>query len=127
MLDFIDEDQVQIRELLSVRYLSEILEPHRLKLLSEDSPAASGPCPSEAMNNDQSDEREREMVYRVKVNLSTVFDGLLVTGLYTSTPVQSAPIPAPAAFGFRAGPDAVSYRDGAEEQRDTDGEEKKDK
>ncbi|XP_038842474.1 reelin-like [Salvelinus namaycush] len=38
--------------------------------------------------------------YQVTVSTSTYFDGLLVTGLYTSTPVQSAPIPAPAAFGF---------------------------
>ncbi|KAK0134203.1 Reelin [Merluccius polli] len=38
--------------------------------------------------------------YQVTISTSTVFDGLLVTGLYTSTPVQSAPIPAPAAFGF---------------------------
>lgn len=36
----------------------------------------------------------------VTVSTSVPFDGLLVTGLYTSTPVQSAPIPAPAAFGF---------------------------
>ncbi|KAK1887978.1 Reelin [Dissostichus eleginoides] len=34
------------------------------------------------------------------ISTSVSFDGLLVTGLYTSTPVQSAPIPAPAAFGF---------------------------
>uniref|UniRef100_A0A3Q2U7U2 Reelin n=1 Tax=Fundulus heteroclitus TaxID=8078 RepID=A0A3Q2U7U2_FUNHE len=38
--------------------------------------------------------------YQVTVSTSVPFDGLLVTGLYTSTPVQSAPIPAPAAFGF---------------------------
>ncbi|KAJ8391092.1 hypothetical protein AAFF_G00097130 [Aldrovandia affinis] len=38
--------------------------------------------------------------YQVTVTTSTYFDGLLVTGLYTSTTVQSAPIPAPAAFGF---------------------------
>lgn len=36
----------------------------------------------------------------VTISTSVSFDGLLVTGLYTSTPVQSAPIPAPAAFGF---------------------------
>lgn len=36
----------------------------------------------------------------VTISTSVPFDGLLVTGLYTSTPVQSAPIPAPAAFGF---------------------------
>ena len=36
----------------------------------------------------------------VSISTSVSFDGLLVTGLYTSTPVQSAPIPAPAAFGF---------------------------
>uniref|UniRef100_A0AAR2JNE6 Reelin n=1 Tax=Pygocentrus nattereri TaxID=42514 RepID=A0AAR2JNE6_PYGNA len=38
--------------------------------------------------------------YQVTVSTSTYFDGLLVTGLYTSTTVQAAPIPAPAAFGF---------------------------
>ncbi|KAI1888402.1 hypothetical protein AGOR_G00184780 [Albula goreensis] len=38
--------------------------------------------------------------YQVTITTSTYFDGLLVTGLYTSTTVQSAPIPAPAAFGF---------------------------
>ncbi|KAM7396914.1 hypothetical protein PAMP_019919 [Pampus punctatissimus] len=38
----------------------------------------------------------------VTISTSVSFDGLLVTGLYTSTPVQSAPIPAPAAFGFAA-------------------------
>ncbi|KAF7664004.1 hypothetical protein LDENG_00192860 [Lucifuga dentata] len=38
--------------------------------------------------------------YQVTISTSISFDGLLVTGLYTSTPVQSAPIPAPAAFGF---------------------------
>lgn len=38
--------------------------------------------------------------YQVTISTSVSFDGLLVTGLYTSTPVQSAPIPAPAAFGF---------------------------
>lgn len=36
----------------------------------------------------------------VTISTSVSFDGLLVTGLYTSTPVQSAPIPPPAAFGF---------------------------
>lgn len=39
-------------------------------------------------------------VSSVTISTSVSFDGLLVTGLYTSTPVQSAPIPAPAAFGF---------------------------
>ncbi|XP_072551813.1 reelin-like isoform X2 [Salminus brasiliensis] len=38
--------------------------------------------------------------YQVTISTSTYFDGLLVTGLYTSTTVQAAPIPAPAAFGF---------------------------
>ncbi|XP_078112367.1 reelin-like [Sander vitreus] len=38
--------------------------------------------------------------YQVTISTSVSFDGLLITGLYTSTPVQSAPIPAPAAFGF---------------------------
>nr|XP_023990380.1 reelin-like [Salvelinus alpinus] len=38
------------------------------------------------------------------------FDGLLVTGLYTSTPVQSAPIPAPAAFGFGVMPEQRQFR-----------------
>uniref|UniRef100_A0A8C9VAA0 Reelin n=1 Tax=Scleropages formosus TaxID=113540 RepID=A0A8C9VAA0_SCLFO len=37
--------------------------------------------------------------YQVTVSTSTYFDGFLVTGLYTSTTVQSS-IPAPAAFGF---------------------------
>ncbi|KAJ8269102.1 hypothetical protein COCON_G00117090 [Conger conger] len=41
--------------------------------------------------------------YQVTITTSTYFDGLLVTGLYTSTTVQSAPIPAPAAFGFESG------------------------
>lgn len=36
----------------------------------------------------------------VSISTSVSFDGLLVTGLYTSTPVQSAPIPASAAFPF---------------------------
>uniref|UniRef100_A0A3B3X817 Reelin n=1 Tax=Poecilia mexicana TaxID=48701 RepID=A0A3B3X817_9TELE len=43
--------------------------------------------------------------YQVSISTSVPFDGLLVTGLYTSTPVQSAPIPAPAAFGFGVIPD----------------------
>uniref|UniRef100_A0A3Q2DRU9 Reelin n=1 Tax=Cyprinodon variegatus TaxID=28743 RepID=A0A3Q2DRU9_CYPVA len=43
--------------------------------------------------------------YQVTISTSVPFDGLLVTGLYTSTPVQSAPIPAPAAFGFGVIPD----------------------
>ncbi|CAB1412554.1 unnamed protein product [Pleuronectes platessa] len=43
--------------------------------------------------------------YQVTVSTSVSFDGLLVTGLYTSTPVQSAPIPAPAAFGFGVMPE----------------------
>uniref|UniRef100_A0A3B3HRY0 Reelin n=1 Tax=Oryzias latipes TaxID=8090 RepID=A0A3B3HRY0_ORYLA len=43
--------------------------------------------------------------YQVTISTSVSFDGLLVTGLYTSTPVQSAPIPAPAAFGFGMMPD----------------------
>uniref|UniRef100_A0A3P9HC87 Reelin n=1 Tax=Oryzias latipes TaxID=8090 RepID=A0A3P9HC87_ORYLA len=43
--------------------------------------------------------------YQVTISTSVSFDGLLVTGLYTSTPVQSAPIPAPAAFGFGVMPD----------------------
>ncbi|ROL51209.1 Reelin [Anabarilius grahami] len=34
------------------------------------------------------------------ISTSTYFDGLLVTGLYTSTTVQSSPIPASPAFGF---------------------------
>ncbi|KAI4895212.1 hypothetical protein NFI96_018500 [Prochilodus magdalenae] len=38
--------------------------------------------------------------YHVTISTSTYFDGLLITGLYTSTNVQAAPIPAPAAFGF---------------------------
>uniref|UniRef100_A0A8B9J9J5 Reelin n=1 Tax=Astyanax mexicanus TaxID=7994 RepID=A0A8B9J9J5_ASTMX len=38
--------------------------------------------------------------YQVTISTSTYFDGLLVTGLYTSTTIQAAPIPAPAAFGF---------------------------
>uniref|UniRef100_A0A0S7F0R3 Reelin n=1 Tax=Poeciliopsis prolifica TaxID=188132 RepID=A0A0S7F0R3_9TELE len=43
--------------------------------------------------------------YQVTISTSVPFDGLLLTGLYTSTPVQSAPIPAPAAFGFGVIPD----------------------
>ncbi|XP_077424138.1 reelin isoform X2 [Vanacampus margaritifer] len=43
--------------------------------------------------------------YQVTISTSVSFDGLLVTGLYTSTPVQSAPIPAPAAFGFGVMPE----------------------
>ncbi|TNN00280.1 hypothetical protein fugu_011526 [Takifugu bimaculatus] len=43
--------------------------------------------------------------YQVTVSTSVPFDGLLVTGLYTSTPVQAAPIPAPAAFGFGVMPE----------------------
>lgn len=42
--------------------------------------------------------------FLVTISTSTYFDGLLVTGLYTSTTVQSAPIPAPAAFGFGKSP-----------------------
>uniref|UniRef100_A0A671T1G7 Reelin n=1 Tax=Sinocyclocheilus anshuiensis TaxID=1608454 RepID=A0A671T1G7_9TELE len=38
--------------------------------------------------------------YQVTISTSTYFDGLLVTGLYTSTSVQSSPIPASPAFGF---------------------------
>ncbi|XP_062860161.1 reelin [Trichomycterus rosablanca] len=38
--------------------------------------------------------------YQVTISTNTYFDGLLVTGLYTSTIVQAAPIPASAAFGF---------------------------
>ncbi|XP_041109989.1 reelin-like isoform X1 [Polyodon spathula] len=39
--------------------------------------------------------------YQVTISTSTYFDGLLVTGLYTSTTVQSAPsVGGPAAFGF---------------------------
>nr|XP_015207735.1 PREDICTED: reelin-like [Lepisosteus oculatus] len=41
--------------------------------------------------------------YHVTISTSTYFDGLLVTGLYTSNTLQSAPIPAPAAFGFVVG------------------------
>ncbi|XP_071271970.1 reelin-like [Salvelinus alpinus] len=47
--------------------------------------------------------------YQVTVSTNTYFDGLLVTGLYTSTPVQSAPIPAPAAFGFGAIPEQHQF------------------
>lgn len=39
-------------------------------------------------------------VSAVTISTSTYFDGLLVTGLYTSTTVQSSPIPASPAFGF---------------------------
>lgn len=38
--------------------------------------------------------------YQVTISTSTYFDGLLVTGLYTSTTVQTSAIPAPPAFGF---------------------------
>ncbi|XP_058607158.1 reelin isoform X3 [Onychostoma macrolepis] len=38
--------------------------------------------------------------YQVTISTSTYFDGLLVTGLYTSTSVQTSPIPASPAFGF---------------------------
>ncbi|XP_057204020.1 reelin isoform X1 [Triplophysa rosa] len=38
--------------------------------------------------------------YQVTISTSTYFDGLLVTGLYTSTTVQSSAIPASSAFGF---------------------------
>ncbi|XP_064807239.1 reelin-like isoform X2 [Oncorhynchus masou masou] len=48
--------------------------------------------------------------YQVTVSTSVYFDGLLVTGLYTSTPVQSAPIPAPAAFGFGVMPEQRQFR-----------------
>ncbi|XP_023681705.2 reelin isoform X1 [Paramormyrops kingsleyae] len=43
--------------------------------------------------------------YQVTISTSTFFDGLLVTGLYTSATVQSGPIPAPAAFGFGVVPE----------------------
>uniref|UniRef100_A0A3Q3J4K3 Reelin n=1 Tax=Monopterus albus TaxID=43700 RepID=A0A3Q3J4K3_MONAL len=44
--------------------------------------------------------------YQVTISTSVSFDGLLVTGQKnTPTPVQSAPIPAPAAFGFGVMPE----------------------
>ncbi|KPP70091.1 hypothetical protein Z043_111111, partial [Scleropages formosus] len=39
------------------------------------------------------------------ISTSTHFDGLLITGLYTSATIQSAPIPPPAAFGFGVVPE----------------------
>ncbi|XP_048861285.1 reelin-like [Brienomyrus brachyistius] len=41
--------------------------------------------------------------YQMTISTNTAFDGFLVTGLYTSTTVQSAPIPAAGSFGFAPG------------------------